>query len=157
MRGKFSSNILILMLMLPFSLSAQDLIGKSRTAVKQWNQKDYLFNDTTKFTLTETDSTLIFYVKDNPFQEKWIFEFDNNGLCKLESFHTRSLQQFTAARDKALRKKAYQWRSLNLNQYISKFEKNILLEMQETDKVYSISFIRTSLDKRLYDILVGND
>ena len=157
MRDKFSPKILILILLLPFSLSAQDLVGKSKAEVKQWNQKDYFFNDTTKFTLTETDSTLTCFSKDKQFQENWIFEFDKNGLCKTESFRTRSLQQFTAARDKALGKKAYKWQSLNLNQYISKFEKNILFEMQEVDKVFSISFIRTTLDKRLYDILVGKD
>lgn len=76
------------------------------------------------------------------------------AFVKSKTFHTTSEKQYLKIREEALKKKSYAWINLNLNQYISKFEKNILMEMQVIDQLYSISFIKTSLDKKLYEILV---
>ncbi|HNF45938.1 MAG TPA: hypothetical protein PK695_04035 [Chitinophagaceae bacterium] len=149
--------ILLLLLILPAYLFAQDLIGKTRNEVNVYIKKSIIDTDSNSWKLTETDSTIVCKLEKAENKDVWIFEFDKKGNCKIETYHTSSEKKYLKIRDEALKKKSYGWLDLNLNQYISKFEKNILMEMQVIDQLYSLSFIKTSLDKKLYEILVGKN
>lgn len=145
------------MLLLPAYLFAQDLIGKMRNEVNIYINKSITHTDSNSRKITETDSTIISKWEKAGNKDVWIFEFDKKGNCKMETYLTSSEEKYLTIRDEALKKKSYGWIDLNLNQYISKFDKNILMEMQVVDQLYSISFIKTGLDKKLYEILVGKN
>ena len=147
------ANLLILHFF-PAHLFAQDLVGKPKQEIREHISKSFNKADSNAWHTTETDSTIYCKSEKAGSRDIWIFEFDKNGVCKIETFHTTSEKQYLKIREAALKKKSYAWIDLNLNQYISKFEKNILMEMQVIDQLYSISFIKTSLDKKLYEILV---
>jgi hypothetical protein len=54
-----------------------------------------------------------------------------------------------------LAKEKYVWKKINENQYISKFEDKIMIELPTENKSNSITIIRTDWTKILYDILAG--
>jgi hypothetical protein len=107
--------------------------------------------------ITETDSTIISKLEKAGNKDVWIFEFDKKVIVRWKPILQVLKKKYLTIRDEALKKKSYGWIDLNLNQYISKFDKNILMEMQVIDQLYSISFIKTGLDKKLYEILVGKN
>lgn len=143
-----------LILIIPTLLQAQEAIGKKFSDVKTKiiRSEAKLADSTNK--LKVTDSTLSFQKNISGIQSEMSYRFNKEGFCIIEKFATASEKEYQKKLKTTLRKKKYGWRSLNLNQFISKLKKNILLEVQVIDGIYSISFIKTNLDKELYNLLL---
>jgi hypothetical protein len=55
-----------------------------------------------------------------------------------------------------LDKKNFDWKKLNENQFISKFEDRLLIELPVDEKDLSFSIFKAEWTKEIYDLMKGN-
>lgn len=136
--------------LLPGFLHAQELVGKSRTDIK-----NHASSYGTGIKIAETDSTISWEAGKNGTEADYFYLLDSAGKCRLEKISTASGDYYREILKTILKKGKYHWKNINLNQYVSKFSKNLLLELQEIKNVFSISLIKTNMDKTMYRMLMG--
>jgi hypothetical protein len=146
---KMTKTIIFLIMLQQGVLQAQEMIGKSRTEVKDHALKNAVAR------LIETDSTIGWTAVHTETPAEYLYSFDKSGRCRMEKFSTTSDKYYQEAFSALLKKRKYRWKNINLNQFVSKFSKGLLLELQMIDSIYSISIIKTGMDKTLYRLLLG--
>ena len=146
--------IIALFLLAPIPAYPQLFINKTRGQVKKEISKVFTEN----YNIAETDSSLVVKVRGTgaPGADH-IYRFDKSGKCNFEktitscdSCHEKLLQQ-------VLDVKKYQWKKINLNQYISDFTTGVFLEIQIADNVFSFTIYRTNFSKKMYRFLLENN
>ena len=85
------------------------------------------------------------------------FVFDAEGLCEAEIFICESGSRFTRQLEAILAKKKYAWKRLNENQFISRFEDGLLLEISPEPPLHSFAILRTGWTREVYDLLLKQD
>jgi len=142
-------------ILLPFVGISQTYINKSRTAVKKELAKYSLTNDSLKTSLTETDSSIVFLVRDpRTLRADFIYGFDRSGKCNSEKTIAWCDSCSAKYLRAALYRKKYEWVQLNENQYISKFSEKMMIELPVNDKDHSFTILRMDWSKMLYDMLL---
>lgn len=147
---------LFILFFLPFLAQAQAMVGKNRQDIKTRLTKNLSSDKESADAITETDSTITLKINHAGIDLEKQYRFDKNNQCIIEQLSSTSEKEYQDKLKSALHKKKYGWKSLNLNQFISKFSKNILLEVQMINGIYSIIFIKTNMDKELYNLLLKN-
>lgn len=143
--------IIALLIIIPSAGFSQVYINNTKKEIKEevvanFNGKE---NITPEF--SETDSTLEMKIRGkNVIDADYIYKFNKSGKCisqktitGCDSCHQTLLQSVLAL-------KKYKWRSLNQNQYVSKFSKNVLLEIQEMGQTYWFMLFKIKLSKKMY-------
>ena len=135
----------------PVTGFSQQYINKTKSQVKKELGK-ILGKENS---ITETDSTLSIKVRvNNAIESDRIYRFDESGKCSSEktitwcdSCHEKLLQPLLAD-------KKYNWKKINMNQYIADYSFGVFMEIQTTDKVYSFTIFRSTLSKEMYKFLL---
>ncbi len=83
-----------------------------------------------------------------------IYVFDEKGLCTTETTNTRCDSCHDGYLNAILDKKKYSWKKINENQYISRFEDNMMIELFPEGEVRTISVLRADFTRELYDLLM---
>ena len=140
---------------LPFAGISQTYINKSRSAVKKELARYSLANNNLKTSLTETDSSIIYLVRDpRTLKADFIYGFDRSGKCNSE----KTITYCDSCKEKylrtALNRKKYEWVKLNENQYVSKFSEKMMIELPMEDNDHSFIILRMDWTKILYDMLL---
>ncbi len=83
-----------------------------------------------------------------------IFVFDQKGLCLTETTNTRCDSCHDGYLKIVLDKKKYNWKKINENQYISRFEDGLMIEMFPEGEIRSFSVLRVEWTRELYELLL---
>jgi predicted Rdx family selenoprotein len=141
-------------LLLPFSSLAQEKLGKTKAALKE--ELTLAAGKTGKI-LIETDSTLIFSSKNDkaPDATLFVYSFDSTGVCNTEKFTTDCRDCFERQLHLLIDQPRFQWKKINANQYISRFEDKLLLETAPEAEVeqYFFTLFRADWTRDIYDLL----
>ena len=147
--------IIVILLFLPATGFSQLYINKTKSQVKQELGKKILKKDSISASITETDSTLLLKIRGaGVIEADHIYGFDRSGKCSTEktitwcdSCHEKLLQPLLA-------EKKYNWKKINMNQYVSEFSASLFIEIQVSDDTYSFTIFKFSLNKKMYDFLL---
>jgi hypothetical protein len=83
-----------------------------------------------------------------------IYVFDEKGLCFTETTITRCDSCHDSYLKILLDKKKFAWRKINENQYISRFEDNMMIELFPEGEIRTISVLRAGFTRELYELLL---
>jgi hypothetical protein len=147
-----------LLVLLPSTIFSQLYINKSKSSVKEEISKIFSGKNNITVTLSETDSSLSMKTRGTgTIEADYLYSFDKAGKCSAE----KTVTWCDSCNDKLLQQvlgeKKYEWKKINLNQYISKFEVGVFLELQVTGNTYSFTIYRTNLNKKMYKFLMENN
>lgn len=148
--------VLLLLLILPALAYSQININKTKGEIKKEIAKFKKSTPALTLTVSETDSTLTIIKTDaDKNREEALVEFDKAGKCRSELRTFNCDHCYKQELEALLGMSKYQWKKLNENQYISKFEENLMIELPTEDKTNTFNIIRTNWSKLLYDMLTG--
>ncbi|MBK7289972.1 MAG: hypothetical protein KBF82_03040 [Chitinophagaceae bacterium] len=149
--------VLLLLLILPALAYSQVNINKTKGEIKKEVANLKKTVPAYTFNVSETDSTLTIIKTDAAKnREDALLEFDKAGKCRSELRTFYCDQCYKQELEKLLGIDRYKWKKLNENQYISKFEENLMIELPTENETNSFSIIRTNWSKVLYDMLTEN-
>ncbi len=83
-----------------------------------------------------------------------IYVFDGKGLCMTETVITRCDSCHDGFLKTILDKKKYGWKKINENQYISRIEDNMMIELFPEGEIRTISLLRADFTREIYDLLL---
>jgi hypothetical protein len=150
--------LIAILLFLPATGFSQLYINKTKSHVKQDLSKSISKNDSITSIITETDSTILMSVRGTGATEAdHIYSFDNAGKCSAEKTITWCDSCFEKLLQPLLAEKKYQWKKINLNQYVARFSAGVFMEMQITGTIYSFTIFRINLTKEMYTSLFENN
>lgn len=149
--------VLLLLLVFPILAYSQNNINKAKGEIKKEVAQLKKTIPAYTFSVSETDSTLTITKTDaDKNREEALLEFDEAGKCRSELRTFNCDHCFKQELEALLGIDKYKWKKINENQYISKFEENLMIELPTENKTNSFSIIRTNWSKLLYDMLTGN-
>lgn len=86
-----------------------------------------------------------------------VFVYDARGLCESEIFICPGDMLFTRQLEKILGKTKYQWKRLNENQFVSRFEDGLLLEISPEPPQRLFTVIRAGWTREIYELLLKQE
>ncbi|MBL7725589.1 MAG: hypothetical protein JNK27_15680 [Chitinophagaceae bacterium] len=151
-RGFFT---LLTFLLLISPVYSQGYINLKRTEVISTLKKKFQPAGNNQATISLLKDTVKVIPADNRANEPvYIYLFDESGRCKSETIMTRCDSCLTGLLQAALAQKKYEWKKINENQYISKFEDKLMIELPPENPNHSFSFLRVEWTRKLYDLLI---
>ncbi len=149
--------ILLLLLIFPILAYSQVNINKTKKEIKKEISAFKKSNPIYSVSTSETDSTLTIIKTDgDKNKEETFLAFDRDGRCQSQLQVFNCDHCYKQELEKLLSIERYQWKKINENQYISKFEAKLMIELPTQDKTNTFNIIRTDWSKLLYDMLTGN-
>lgn len=149
--------IIVFLLLAPANAFSQLYINKTKSQVKQELGKYFLKKDSITTTITETDSTLLMKVRGADATEAdHIYSFDKSGKCSAQKTVTWCDSCLEKLLQPLLAEKKYQWKKININQYISEFSAGVFIEIQVMGNTYYFTVFRLNLNKKMYKFLLEN-
>ena len=144
--------IIIAFLLLPALCFCQENLNQTHAVVmanlkKQKGEKPVL---------SETDSTIRMTIKTNGANTvTHTYKFDKAGKCIMEKVVTTCDSCYKGLLNDLLKQGKYQWKKINENQYVSRFEDKLMVELpvEKNDFYYTIFW--TDWNRTLYDMLTG--
>ena len=140
-------------MLLPFFSFCQKYINQSRNLVIQ-DIKKYK-HGAAKPVISETDSTITILVKTSSLPADFIYGFDKAGKCISEKVIARCDSCINKKLQSALKIGKYGWKKINENQYVSKFEEKMMIELPVESNEYYYTILRMDWTKTLYNILIS--
>ncbi len=140
----------LFVLSLTGSLSAQEFINMPYAKAEAALKKAYPASTTQPNVYPRKDSIL---VRVNN-QTQLIYVFDEKGLCTTETTNTRCDSCHDGYLKIVLDKKKYNWKKINENQYISRFEDNMMIELFPEGEIRTFSILRADFTRELYELLL---
>ncbi len=130
--------------------AAQEFINmpynKAETALK----KAYPGKSGQPAVYTRKDSILV-QVSD---LTQLIYVFDKKGLCMTETTSTRCDSCYNGYLEVLLNKKISNWKKINENQYISRYEDNMMIELVPEAEIRTFSIFRADFTREVYELLL---
>ncbi len=143
--------IIIAFLLLPALGFCQEYLNHSHAAVVT----DLRKHKKEKTVLAQTDSSISVTVKGtdgNPVS--YIYRFDRSGKCISERVMTACESCYKDLLQAQLKRKQYEWKKINENQYVSKFEDRMTIELPVEKSEYYFTILSTNWTRTLYDLLI---
>jgi len=140
-------------------LTAQVYINRSKDFVKQHLQNQQSLNDSMNVRLSETDSSIIYFVKSRkPLggQAIFVYSFDSKGKCNAEETFGFCDACFQKYLDKALSRKEFKWVQLNDRTYVSSFAKKVMIEIPAQKDSYNFIIQRMNWTRESYRSLLNH-
>lgn len=145
----------LLFLLTCTTVHSQDYINKKKTDVVAYLKKKYQQDNSEKTSIIEEKDTVRLQLKDPANQlYDYLLAFDGAGSCKSETIMTRCDSCLAVLVQQVLAKKKYKWKQLNENQYVSRFEDNLMIELPADNTYHSFSVLRVEWTKELYKLLL---
>jgi hypothetical protein len=149
--------IIVFLLFVPATGFSQSYINKTKSQVKQELGKEFLKKDSISASITETDSTLLLKVRGaGVIEADHIYSFDRSGKCHSEKTVTWCDTCNEKLFQQLLAEKKYNWKKINMNQYIADFSAGMFVEIQVTNNTWSFTIFRLELDEKTYKSLLEN-
>ncbi len=151
-RGFFTLSAFLLFTTLAYS---QGYINLKRNDVVSALKKKFQAADYNQATISLLKDTVKVIPADSRATDPvFIYLFDESGRCKSETIITRCDSCLSRLLQAALAQKKYEWKKINENQYISKFEDKLMIELPPENPDHSFSFLRVDWTRELYDLLI---
>ena len=147
---KFSVLLPLFLLLTPYTVKAQDFINMPKGKAEAVLRKAYPGSSSQPAVDTRNDSILVRVTN----QTQFIYVFDKKGLCITETVNTRCDSCHDGYLKIILDKPKYAWKKINENQYISRFEDNMMIELFPEGEIRTISVLRADFTRELYDLLL---
>ena len=142
---------ILLLIFLPSACFSQVFINNTKKEIKEKVVANYIGKETINPEFSETDSTLEVKISGkNVIDADYTYKFDLSGKCISQKTITRCDSCHQALLQSVLDLKKYKWRKLNQNQYVSKFSKKVLLEIQELDQTFWFMIFKIKLRRKMY-------
>jgi hypothetical protein len=149
--------IILFVLLMPVCGFTQNNIGKYKKQVKKYLQGQIKRNDSLTITLTDNDSLLTFSIKaGKTLPADFIYGFNKNGKCQMEKVIAGCDSCFNKFLKNVLSQKKYDWKKINENQYVSKYNTRMMIELPPENKDFSYTILKTDWNKNMYKLLTGN-
>ena len=88
---------------------------------------------------------------------KYTYLFDDStGLCFQQIVQSSCQSCYQQILNELVSQKDYEWKRINESQYVSRFSDYLMIEMQETEKDFSFTLIKTAWTRELYDLMLRN-
>ncbi len=147
--------IFLTLLFLPFTLFAQKYFDKDIAKVKKELEHYVANNSSLNPSLTVTDSSLILtIVEADTRPTRFIYGFDlESGKCNLQRTEANCESCYKKYLDNLLEQKIHKWKKLNENQYISRYEDHMLVELAPDENDHSFTVFRAQWSKDFYEML----
>ena len=147
---------ILITLFLPLAVTAQEYLGKTKPELRK-ELKEYTSTSGKAQLLTETDSTIVILPKEDAIRPvTYIYSFDKAGKCNFEKVTTSCKECFEESLQYVLAKKQYEWKKINENQYASKYEAHLMLELPPDDGIYYFTIFPMNWSREMYDLLLKN-
>lgn len=147
--------ILLILVFLPAHLFAQKYFDKGKEHVKKDLQHYIAQNKTLNPVLTVTDSSLVLEIAEADGPTRFIYSFDSeSGKCMAQRTEANCEACYKKYRDNLLDQKVYKWVKLNENQYVSRYEDRLLVELAADEKDYTFTVFKTQWTKDFYELLI---
>lgn len=131
----------------------QDQIGVQKAKVQTYLNKKF----GTKGVSTPGGDSIRIAVHTGRFSPaEYIFTFDKKNQCTGETIITRCDSCYNGLLATALAMKNFQWKKINENQYISRFEDKRMIEIFPDERERSFSVLRVDWNREIYDMLLKN-
>jgi hypothetical protein len=105
--------------------------------------------------VTETDSLVSVTAKEkNGNPVSYLYRFDKLGNCISERVTTACDPCYQDLLETQLRSEKYAWTKINENQFVSKFEYKMTIELPVEKNEHYFIILRTDWNRALYDLLI---
>lgn len=145
-------SFLLLLMALPLFAAAQLQVGHSGSAIRDHWKKQQAAGVRSTVT-ARSKQLLLVTVQGEKGTARNYYELDSAGICQVQRLET---EDTTVAGDfltQLLALPTYQWKKLNENQYISRFEDHVLVELPADGSMKYVKIIRMNWNRTLYDLL----
>lgn len=148
--------IFLTLVLLPFSLFAQKYFDKDMAKVKKELDHYVVKNSSLHPELTVTDSSLILAIIETDTRPtRFIYGFDSeSGKCNFQRTEANCEACYKKYLDNLLEQKNHQWKKLNENQYISRYEDQMLVELAPDQNEHSFTVFRAHWSRDFYELLI---
>jgi hypothetical protein len=143
-----------------FTVSAfsQNRINLTRAQVKEEISVFTTGKEKMQVETRESDSTLEYSLRSpGTIATDLVYVFDRNGKCRMEKVIVYCDTCLTEYLQPILEKKEFQWNKINENQYVSSYEKKLLLELPLGESERSFIILRADWTEKLYNLLTGKN
>ena len=104
--------------------------------------------------LTVTDSSLVLAIAEPDGPTRFIYSFDReSGKCNAQRTEANCEACYNKYRDKLLEQKVHKWIKLNENQYVSRYEDRLLVELSAEENDYTFTVFKTQWTIDFYELL----
>lgn len=146
--------IIFFLSILPLTVFCQGYINKSKKQVRRGLEKEVIKNDSLRILLEETDSTLIFSIKDSKvLPADFIYSFDESGKCNIEKKVAYCDSCFNKFLQASLNCKICKWKKLTEYLYISGYFNKMLLEISRNND-HSFLIRKMKWTRKVYKTLL---
>jgi hypothetical protein len=147
------AQLLCLLIVVSLECISQGYINTKKTFARKY-LKEYALKEKLKTSISETDSTILFLIRDTSVQNYDLtLYYDNTGKCfkELHKFTCDSCLNKTL--NKSLNHKRYKWVKVSDTEYLSSFSKKRFLK-KSTAPDYSFTVERFGMPKQEYKDLL---
>jgi hypothetical protein len=81
---------------------------------------------------------------------------NKSDKCIMEKILAASVTDYRHYLQSVVTDDKYEWKKINENQYVSKFDQYLMLETPPNNDVNSFTILRTKWTKEMYKLLTGN-
>lgn len=147
--------IILLTLLFPLALHAQQHLGKSRQALTDEMLQLSKKNPQSKAEFDNQRNRLLLTTKDSLGHTLYYeYGFDEqSGACITEMIKADCESCIRNAMNRLLSYAAYEWKKINESQYVSRFEDYLLIEWQQSGNDFSFTLIKTAWTRELYNLM----
>lgn len=147
---------LMLLLISPIVSYGQQFMNYDKSAIRDSLLSVRQKKAGIKSNITESKNELIYTIKGQGKEKtEIIYSFDSLGKCNREKISGDCDTCISAKLQSILRIDTYGWKKINENQYVSRFEDRLMIELSVNKNDHSFYIHRMSWTQILYDILVG--
>ena len=144
--------ILAWVLALPLLVSAQIQIGKTGTEIKSYWKKQQKTGARYSIEAGPNLSILVTESRDKGAVHH-TYEADSLGRCAVQRVESDNQEYTGNFLSQLLAIPRYQWKKLNENQYISRYEDFLLIELPADGSMKYVKLLHMEWNRTLYDLL----
>ncbi|HRE38418.1 MAG TPA: hypothetical protein PK092_08225 [Chitinophagaceae bacterium] len=147
---------LFLLLFLPAISFGQRYMNFTKSALKDSLAAKNEKKKGVTTSLKDTKDDLIYTIKGpGTDQTDIIYSFDSLGRCLREKVIAGCDTCIHSKLQSILNIQSYKWKKINENQYVSRFEDRLMIELSVNKQEHSFYIHRMEWTQLLYDILLG--
>lgn len=148
--------LLFLFLLAPAAVFSQNLIGQSKTQIRQAIENGWGTETSEPVKIADKDSLITFTFGSDSTVFELICGFDRSGKCSMEKISSAFEPCYEEQLKNVLGQELIGWKKINENQYISKFSEKKLLEIQLQNNNFAFAILRTDWNEEIYKMILGN-
>ena len=147
--------LIVCLFLFPSVLFGQKYFDRNKSHIKKELEHYIAQNSSLNPVLTVTDSSLVLTIAEPDGPTRFIYSFDGeSGKCNAQRTEANCEACYKKYRDNLLQQKTQQWKKLNENQYVSRYEDRLLVELSAEENDFSFTVFKTKWTKDFYELLI---